>query len=117
MSSPRYDGKGGAENYALFENRTLAILEAKWGVPVTDVWHSKHKDRKLKPWSVGWTDTVRLRLVLMFSNEVCVLRVDGEVQYAYEVYSGPEARATGSAALRTQNHPRVMLLTELVFQR
>ena len=39
-----YDGRGGAEEYMLFENRTLAILEAKWGVPVTDVWHGKYKD-------------------------------------------------------------------------
>ena len=40
-----------------------------------------------------------------------MLRVDGEVQYAYEVYSGPEARAIGSA-LHRRNHLRVMLLGE-----
>ena len=40
-----------------------------------------------------------------------LLRVDGEVQYAYEVYSGPEARAIGSA-LHRRNHLRVMLTVD-----
>ena len=40
-----------------------------------------------------------------------MLRVDGEVQYVYEVYSGPEARAIGSV-LHRLNHLRVMLLGE-----
>ena len=43
-ATKQYDGSGGAEAFTLFENRTLAILEAKWGVPVKDVWHGKYKE-------------------------------------------------------------------------
>ena len=47
-----------------------------------------------------------------------MLRVDGEVQFVYEVYSGPKAAPQAGLALRTQNHQRVMmLLVERVSQR
>ena len=42
----RFAGTGGSEDFQLFENKTLALLEARWGEAAADVWHGKYKDGK-----------------------------------------------------------------------
>ena len=42
----RFTGTGGSEDFQLFENKTLALLEARWGEAAADVWHGKYKDGK-----------------------------------------------------------------------